>query len=899
MRPAWPYAFTVLLLAGLLSPLVPPASAASSETVATIPLPPATGERANGIVGTAAAYYNGHTYVFGGRMLNPDYSDAVYDYDHSTRTVTRVATMPTAAGASNGGRQSAAAAVLGDKIYVFGGAVIVEAQLRPPPDPPSPVPQAVKDILEFDPRTGSIRTIGAKLPAGIWGLQAVTYGDRVYLLGGFSFDVSSPDTIERLDWILEFRTDGPLGPTVRKLDATLPFPVQDGAVALIGSRIYYFGGLGNHDNETNVCPRNRQYNATSGQYEETDPVRVCSAKTISAFTPDLGTVDVIRAKLPGPGQFLTAAVVNGKAYIPGGRLADGTASDKILEFAPSALNPIRVLVPTLPKGMMAMSSTTDGNVVMLFGGRGSGLTDMSANVTMLDPRPTPPWSPRALIARAGAGQVTLTWEPPAYDGDSPVTGYRVYRTQEGAAEVYLGETTALTYADTGAKPAAQYVYRVAAQNAVGEGAGARASTLSGAVPPGPVGNLVAYPGNEEVVLRWSPPTDTGGANLTGYRVYRDEDPLPVANVPAGTLEHRDAGLTNGQPYSYVVRAVNSKGEGAAPVAVRATPKPVPPAPSSVSAEPVTDGVAVTWELPAGAIRELVVLRGTDPSRLVPIANLSGTQTTYEDPAPERGRTYYYAVAAVNDVGESPPSELAAVALVSKPSPPQNLFAAALEGGVRLTWQPPAEPGVVDTNLLSYIIVKNGRRVAADVRGTAWTDSPLVPGQTHTYRVIAFNGLESDPSNEQSRAAKAIENKPPVATVAILTTIINANDTVDIDGSQSMDPDGTIAEYVWDFGDGSPIERTPTSAVQHAYARNATYTVTLVAKDNRGDESAPATALVIVGEPLTKADDPNAELTPSTTPTNGPPGSKSPKLLPAPGLVALLALLALAALARRR
>ncbi|WP_300681133.1 PKD domain-containing protein [Nocardioides sp.] len=51
-----------------------------------------------------------------------------------------------------------------------------------------------------------------------------------------------------------------------------------------------------------------------------------------------------------------------------------------------------------------------------------------------------------------------------------------------------------------------------------------------------------------------------------------------------------------------------------------------------------------------------------------------------------------------------------------------------------------------------------------------------------------------------------------------------------DGSGSADPDGSIASYAWDFGDGSSATgATPT----HTYAAAGTYTVTLTVTDNRG------------------------------------------------------------------
>jgi YVTN family beta-propeller protein len=53
-----------------------------------------------------------------------------------------------------------------------------------------------------------------------------------------------------------------------------------------------------------------------------------------------------------------------------------------------------------------------------------------------------------------------------------------------------------------------------------------------------------------------------------------------------------------------------------------------------------------------------------------------------------------------------------------------------------------------------------------------------------------------------------------------------------DGSASTDPDGTVARYDWDFGDGNLLaDGGPTPS--HTYATGGTYDVTLTVTDNEG------------------------------------------------------------------
>jgi PKD repeat protein len=67
-----------------------------------------------------------------------------------------------------------------------------------------------------------------------------------------------------------------------------------------------------------------------------------------------------------------------------------------------------------------------------------------------------------------------------------------------------------------------------------------------------------------------------------------------------------------------------------------------------------------------------------------------------------------------------------------------------------------------------------------------------------------------------------------------------NVAVTFDGSASRDPDGSIAIYWWQFGDGgSASVSTPT--VAHTYTTAGTFTLTLWVQDNRGTWSAASDA----------------------------------------------------------
>ncbi len=97
-----------------------------------------------------------------------------------------------------------------------------------------------------------------------------------------------------------------------------------------------------------------------------------------------------------------------------------------------------------------------------------------------------------------------------------------------------------------------------------------------------------------------------------------------------------------------------------------------------------------------------------------------------------------------------------------------------------------------------------------------------------------------------------------------------------DASASFDPDGTVARYDWDFGDGSQLaDGGPTPA--HTYTAPGTYTVTLTVTDNEGC----STRFVFSGQTASCNAGPRAtssrhvSVSGATGPDNTPPDNMPP------------------------
>lgn len=76
----------------------------------------------------------------------------------------------------------------------------------------------------------------------------------------------------------------------------------------------------------------------------------------------------------------------------------------------------------------------------------------------------------------------------------------------------------------------------------------------------------------------------------------------------------------------------------------------------------------------------------------------------------------------------------------------------------------------------------------------------------------------------------LTNRPPHVFVEYSPLDPYVGEAVTFNASASYDPDGTIVDYVWDFGDGT-VEHG--ALITHVYEKGGTYTVSCTATDNDG------------------------------------------------------------------
>ena len=268
---------------------------------------------------TVAVVHSGRIFVLGGHDSAGNTITAVYSLNPRTGRTEVAGSLALATHGS-------AAAVVGGRILVFGGA---SATVH-------------NTVQMFNPASRTSTIVG-HIPSVLADTTAATVGKQTVLVGGFNGYGPQSDV-----WAT---TNG----VSFALIAHLPQPVRYPAVAVKGSNVYVFGGL-----------------ITGGEYSGT-------------FTNDVQQVDVrtgtarVVGHLPMPLAHAMGAEMAGRLFVMGGSTGTET-SKEILAFDPARGDTSQV--GTLPMPITDAAVATIGRTTYLLGGV-SGATLASVTVVQL------------------------------------------------------------------------------------------------------------------------------------------------------------------------------------------------------------------------------------------------------------------------------------------------------------------------------------------------------------------------------------------------------------------------------------------------------------------------------------------------------------------------------------
>lgn len=184
-------------------------------------------------------------------------------------------------------------------------------------------------------------------------------------------------------------------------------------------------------------------------------------------------------------------------------------------------------------------------------------------------------------------------------------------------------------------------------------------------PSAPTNLAATAASSGSIQLTW-----TGSANASSYQIQRSPDGSAnwtvVATTDAATTSFLDTGLTAGTTYYYQVIASNAGGDSPPSNVAGATTDSTtaPAAPTNLTAAASKGGkISLSWNASAGAT-SYQVERSLDGTTWARIGTVTGG-TSYVDSGLASSTTYYYRVAASNDGGDSPFSNIAIATTLKK------------------------------------------------------------------------------------------------------------------------------------------------------------------------------------------------------------------------------------------
>ena len=282
-------------------------------------------------------------------------------------------------------------------------------------------------------------------------------------------------------------------------------------------------------------------------------------------------------------------------------------------------------------------------------------------------------------------------------------------------------------------------------------------------PAAPTGLSATAVSDTQIDLAWEAPANTGGAEITAYKVQVSEngsDPWTVlhttSNGATRTYSHT-TGLTAGSTRHYRVAAINSVGTGAySDPPTQATTHDVPAAPTGLMATAGNAQVTLSWTVPANggnAITSYAIKVATTSGMLnsaatvnvsaIPNGATVGQTVSYVVTKTEvssgtdlaNGTTYHFQIAAVNSVGTGAYSDPPTQATTHDvPAAPTGLMATGGPAQVTLSWTVPANGGDAIT---SYAIKVATTSAALGAATAATVDVSAIPNGATAGQIVSY------------------------------------------------------------------------------------------------------------------------------------------------------------------
>ena len=443
--------------------------------------------------------------------------------------------------------------------------------------------------------------------------------------------------------------------------------------------------------------------------------------------------------------------------------------------------------------------------------KGHGTASATVNATPNE-QATVPSQVTGVSARAGDGQVLLTWTAPS-NGGSPITRYE-YATFDtppffcNAGTDLEQNVTQTCVVGTGASlvNGTEYHFRVRAVNAEGNGAQSAAVTATpraASVPGAPTSFIatahVSIAGYSQVLLSWTAPTVAHDGTITDYEYssnngtsWRSIGSTLVAYTATQTSAATPVNFTLGTQYTFRVRAINSTGNGAQSASATATPYNAPSAPGNLQGSAGNAQVTLSWTAASANGRSITDYEySSDNGTTWASTGTTGnsdtvTQTSAASPVNlVNGTSYTFRVRARNSLGAGPQSNSVSVTPTSSTVPGKvvGLTGSPGDGFMRLDWTAPDDGGtaIIRYEYDAYLVspgtwlTTGGTDTTVTVTETTNGSYQMLNNQAFGFKVRAVNSIGHGPESDQLEATPA--NQPPAFSSDTATRSVDENEAV--------------------------------------------------------------------------------------------------------------------------
>ena len=369
---------------------------------------------------------------------------------------------------------------------------------------------------------------------------------------------------------------------------------------------------------------------------------------------------------------------------------------------------------------------------------------------------TVPDAPSGVAATAGDSKATVTWNVPASDGGSLITGYRISVSPGRLTASSVGPDTSSEV--RGLTNGVEYTFSVAAINGVGTGnlsTESRGVTPQQAVEaPGSPTGVNTLAGDGQVVVSWTAPASDGGSSITSYTVQVTPGSTTVDTSSGRETSATVTRLTNGTAYTFSVIAKNSAGSSTESRSSSATPVAsvtVPGIPTGVSASSGDSSATVKWTAPAddgGSSLTGYIITVRPGETIVTVDSARSTSEVVGSLT--NGLSYTFTVKAVNAAGNSAESDTTrSVTPLGIPDAPTSVTASAGNTNALINWDAPSGDGGSSVTGYTIIASNRGGRHSVGPRETSVLFTGLVNGLSYSFTVLATNDVGDSSLSRES------------------------------------------------------------------------------------------------------------------------------------------------------